>query len=86
MEDGQGLSKLIPSLHNIESLSLTRQACIIKNGYNADSLGESMRVMPALKSISPPDLTNLINYINWKWGEQKVYDLNEVKQALEGCY
>lgn len=87
MPDGNGLGKLIPSLHN-DNLALNSQhvVCTILNGINADSLGQTISVMPAFPDMTAVEMTNLINYLTsefWKSGE--VSKISNITQLVNDC-
>ena len=78
MEDGSGLKKVIPSLHQrIPSISIGQQICLLENGINADSLGQAMNVMPKFSNISDVNMVNLINFMNKEWNT----DFNEINMT-----
>ena len=78
MEDGSGLKKVIPSLHQrIPSITIGQQICLLEQGINADSLGEAMNVMPKFSNISDVNMVNLINFINKEWNT----NFNEINMA-----
>jgi hypothetical protein len=42
--------------------------------------------MPGISTLSPIDITNILNYIGHHWGnELPEFQLEEVKKALEQC-
>lgn len=88
MEDGSGLNKLIPSLSTrIPKSSIIDQVCIIQNGFNADSLGSAMNVMPAFDRLRDVELTNLINYINYNWNDSfEEHTVQEVLTSKSQCH
>ena len=41
--------------------------------------------MPGNKEITPVGLNNLINYLNYTWGDKSMSKLSEVKEQFEAC-
>jgi mono/diheme cytochrome c family protein len=66
MEDGSGLGSYIPSLHN-KNMDFYLQVCTISKGKGNKNL-----VMPGFK-LTDVEYANLINYLNEKFGNNKVY-------------
>jgi len=85
MEDGSGLGELYPSLNNSLYLSSQKDqlACLIQNGIRSDQL--STVYMPAHYQIEPAAMTNLINYLSYRWGKESVITLAEVNNQLIKC-
>ena len=85
MADGKGLGELYPDLS--ESKYLTSDfadlTCLILNGKQSDQLATIY--MPAHKSLKAAELTNLINYMSDRWGNQKVIQLNDVIKQMKNC-
>ena len=91
LENGEGLGLLIPPLTDAGYLEKNREKlpCILKYGLkdtivvNGKTYTEQMAGIPEL---TPVDITNVLNYITHSWGnEQKIYQLDEVKNLLEDC-
>lgn len=91
MDDGVGLSALIPPLAGSDYLAAHRDQlpCVLRYGLadtivvNGKTYAENMPGVPTLSEIH---LTNLLNYINNSWGNQNgVYRLEEVRALLEKC-
>lgn len=91
MDDGSGLSALIPPLAGADFLKSHRERlpCILKYG-----LKDTIRVndvsyaeeMPGVPTLSEVHITNILNYVNHSWGnDQPVYRLDEVQQLLKQC-
>ena len=92
MEDGQGLSKLIPSLAKSKYIieHQNELPCIIRNGIKStvsDTSSEVQLSMPAHPQLSEIEILNISNYINNAWGNQQPQlNLNEIKVKLELCH
>lgn len=91
MVDGNGLSKLIPSLQNSAYIAANQELlpCIIRNGIKstvADSSDEVQLSMPAHPQLNDIEVLNICNYINNMWGN-KVEQINmkEMKARLGEC-
>lgn len=91
MDDGVGLSALIPPLASSDYLVVHRERlpCILRHGLtdtivvNGKMYAENMPGVPTLSAIQ---VTNLLNFINNSWGNQNgVYRLDEVEAALQQC-
>lgn len=91
MEDGKGLSKLIPSLEKSQYLinQQDKLPCIIRNGIKsmvADSSSELQLSMPANVKLSEIEILNICNYINNSWSNQQAQmSLQEIKVKLNFC-
>lgn len=66
MEDGSGLGSYIPSLQN-KDMDFYLQVCTISKGKGNKNL-----VMPGF-NLTDVEYANLINYLNEKFGNNKVY-------------
>jgi mono/diheme cytochrome c family protein len=91
MDNGIGLSALIPPLANADYLGKNREKlpCIIRYGLhdtiqvNGKTYAENMPGVPDLSEIQ---ITNLLNFINNSWGnKQPAYNYEEVTRLLEQC-
>ena len=88
MEDGKGLSKLIPSLEKSQYLinQQNELPCIIRKGIKsmvADSSSEVQLSMPAHPKLSEIEILNICNYVNNSWGNQQAQmSLQEIKVKL----
>lgn len=85
MSDGSGLVGIIPSLsERIPVLNQGHQICLLQNGINADSIGETMKVMPQFANMTDINMVNLVNFINKSWNpnfkEMTVQDLKIKRQ------
>jgi len=91
MENGEGLSKLIPSLHNSAYLKNNQEElpCIIRNGILskvADDSDEVQLSMPAHPQLNDIEVLNICNYINNKWGNTfEQINMAEMKARLDAC-
>jgi hypothetical protein len=90
MEDGSGLSKLIPNIATSPRLSDTRYiACLLLQG-KADTIrqGSEMLIneMPSYSQLSATEVTNIINFIQHKWDPNfKENNIIDVTAILEEC-
>lgn len=91
MENGQGLSQLIPSLENSSYLKENQDVlpCIIRYGILstvADDSDEVQLSMPAHPQLNDIEVLNICNYINNAWGN-KVEQINmtQMKSKLARC-
>lgn len=91
MDDGVGLSALIPPLAGSDYLAAHRDRlpCILRYGLtdtivvNGKMYAENM---PGVLTLSDIQVTNLLNFINNSWGNQNgVYRLDEVEATLSKC-
>ena len=90
-EQGQGLARLIPPLAGADYLAKhrTELPCLLRNGQKGPIVVNGIgynNVMPGEKGMSHAQLTNLLNYIENKWGNKsKPRTIREVQQQLEAC-
>lgn len=86
MEDGSGLSALIPSLQTSSIIKgqPSALACLIRHGLPKNhTTGQQM---PANTAMNDVELTNLINYLRDAYLEKPVaVKVAEVHQWLEDC-
>ncbi len=91
MENGKGLSLLIPSLENSKYLIENQDAlpCIIRDGILskvADDSDEVQLSMPAHPQLNEIEILNICNYINNAWGNQlEQISMTEMKNKLAKC-
>ena len=85
MEDGRGLGALYPNLENSAYLNGKQDhlACLIYNGVQSSKLATV--AMPAHYDIKPAGMTNLINFISYRWGNKSVLTLQEINDQLDQC-
>ncbi len=85
MEDGSGLGAIYPKLKNSAYLNgmQDKLACLIYNGTQSSKL--STVAMPAHYNIEPAAMTNLINYLSYRWGNESVITLREINKQLDQC-
>ncbi len=85
MSDGSGLAPLYPNLagSNIVSQGGANLACIIINGQNSSRIATIE--MPGNSDLTPAELSNLLNYINHKWGNQKTETPRAIAQYIADC-
>ncbi len=91
MDDGIGLSALIPPLAGSDYLNKHREQlpCILRYGLS-DTIFVNGKMyaekMPGVSTLSEIHIANLLNFINNSWGNRNgVYRLEEVRAALEKC-
>lgn len=91
LDQGEGLGALIPPLANSDYLLQHRDqlACIIRYGLadtikvNGIAYQEKMEPIPGLSDIQ---ITNVLNYIGSRWGNQvPTFRLEEVRESLLRC-
>ncbi len=88
MEQGEGLKKLIPSLKSSQYISKSSSdlVCIILKGTEVIPLEQrSPQVMPGLINITPVEMTNLVNYLNFKFGNQEETTLTIIESQMQKC-
>lgn len=85
MENGQGLGEMYPDITKSDYVSDLRSQlpCIVRYGKAGGVL--STVAMPANEKLTPVAMTNLVNYISYKWGDGKVTNLQEIKDQLADC-
>jgi len=91
MDNGEGLSALIPPLAGADYLGKNREKlpCVVKYGLK-DSITVNGKIyaeqMPGVESLSDIQITNILNYVNNAWGNRhEPYRLDEVRTLLENC-
>ncbi len=89
MEDGSGLESLIKPLNTSKYLNSNDLVCVIRLGILDTIRNESdflPKEMPAFKKINAVEMTNLVNYINYKWhSDFKESTLPEIDSTLKQC-
>ena len=89
MEDGSGLSTLIPSLQKSPFLGKPEVACILRNGIRDTIFKDSaflLREMPAFKKFSATEITNIINFVNHTWNPNfKETTITDIENVLKSC-
>lgn len=92
MDDGIGLSALIPPLAGSDFIGPNRERlpCLLRYGLrdtivvNGRMYGEQMPPMPALSDVQ---ITNVLNYIGHNWGNRVAdFHLDEVQGILGKCH
>lgn len=91
MDDGIGLSALIPPLAGSDYLTKHRERlpCILRYGLT-DTIMVNGKIyaenMPGVPALTEAQVANLLNFINNSWGNQNgIFRLDEVKAALAKC-
>lgn len=91
MDDGIGLSALIPPIAGSDYLQTNRDRlpCILRYGLNDTIIVNGRQyaeMMPGVATLTDIQVTNLLNFINNSWGNQNgLYRLEEVRATLEAC-
>ena len=86
MEDGSGLSKLIPSLQNSEFIISKPDSlvCLIRHGIAKNPY--TGQEMPPIIHLNDVELTNLINYMRDQYTDKlKAIKVSEVHAWQESC-
>lgn len=85
MDSGKGLGKIYPDITQSEYLSnlSSELPCLIRQGRTSKTL-ETV-VMPGLKSVTAAEMTNLINYLNHRWGDKSIVQMKEIDNLLNQC-
>jgi hypothetical protein len=90
MKDGSGLAALIPPIAGADYYANNQDkvVCIIINGLqdsiivNGKKYGQKMDPI----SLTPIQITNIINYMNQSWGNNiPVKTLESIKRDIEKC-
>lgn len=91
MDNGEGLSALIPPLAGADFLEKNREKlpCVLRYGLK-DTIVVNGRIyaeaMPGVATLSDIHITNILNYINNSWGNRHApYRLEETQQLLDKC-
>lgn len=91
MEDGSGFEGLYPPLAGADMLQSMgpATACIIVNGLKGKIRVNGVEYdneMPAIKTLSAVEVTNILNYINSAWGNKAEYiQLSTITKTLDNC-
>lgn len=92
MEDGSGLGKVLPPIADSDYLqnNYTQLPCIIRHGLKDTILvngNEYTQAMEGIKLLSEVEMSNIINYINYKWYDNTLpsQSLNAIKETLDSC-
>ncbi len=89
MEDGSGLSLLIPSLTLSTHLGNASIGCILKKGIRDTIFKDStflVKEMPSFSKLSATEVTNIINFVNYKWKVPfEEITILEVEKVLTDC-
>lgn len=91
MDDGEGLSALIPPLARADYLKTNRDKlpCLIRHGMK-DTISVNGKTyaeqMPGVEVLSEIQIVNILNFVNSSWGNQnEAYRLDEVRNLLAKC-
>ncbi len=89
MDDGSGLSALIPSIQKSFYLGKPEIACILKNGLRDTIFKDStflVREMPAFKKFSATEITNIVNFVNHTWNTSfKETTITQIEDVIKTC-
>jgi mono/diheme cytochrome c family protein len=91
MDDGKGLSGIIPPLDSADYIARdpVQMACIINNGLTDSIYVNGVRYsepMAAITGLSEFQMANIINYINHAWGNNYGYvSVQEIRKRLSEC-
>lgn len=85
MSDGHGLGDMYPDITKSDYFTSkkTDLICLIRHGKKG-SVMESV-IMPANKELTEVGINNLVNYLNYTWGDGSISKLDDVKTALANC-
>ena len=91
MDNGEGLSALIPPLAGADYLEKNREIlpCVLRYGLK-DTIVVNGKVyaeqMPGVATLTDIHITNILNYINNTWGNRHApYRLDETQRLLDKC-
>lgn len=92
MEDGTGLGKVLPPVANSDYLqnNFLNLPCIMKHGIQDTIIvngNEYSQAMAGINLLSPVEISNIINYINFKWYNDTLPspNLKEIQAILDQC-
>lgn len=84
MDDGSGLSNLIPDLKKSNITYQKDFICLLVNGRIDTIFSDDnylVKEMPSFRHLSATEITNIINYINHKWfppfAEKTIQEITE---------
>ena len=90
-DQGQGLARLIPPLAGSDYLAShrTELPCLLRKGQNKVIVVNGVgyhNIMPGNKSLTPAQMTNLLNYIESHWGNEAApRTIRDVQLQLDSC-
>ena len=89
---GEGIGQLIPPLKDADYLKAhwAELPCIIRHGLSDTILVNGVQYdgnMAGIKDLGAVELSNLINYMNHEWNEQKEHFItaDQIEQILMDC-
>ena len=91
-DQGQGLARLIPPLAGSDYLAVhrTELVCLLRNGQREAIVVNGVgyrNVMPGNRTLSPAQLTNLLNYVESHWGNEAApRTIRDVQAQLDKCH
>lgn len=85
MADGSGLGDLYPKLNQSPYLIDQKSdlVCLIRQGKQSGQLATVQ--MPQHKNLKEAELSNLINYLSFEWGDQKPMKITDIRQQMKEC-
>ena len=85
MTDGTGVGKLFPGMN--ESVMIDKNPsglpCLIMTGKKSAKV--STVAMPPITTLSPAEMSNLINFIVHSWGDKRYISYQEVEEWMAEC-
>ena len=91
-DDGKGLAKLVPPLHQSDYLKALKEddlACQIKYGLSGTIYvnGEMYRQpMPSNPRLTPLEIAEIVTYVRNTWGnEPGLYEVKKAEKAIQNC-
>jgi mono/diheme cytochrome c family protein len=89
MDDGSGLSALIPALNSSKYLGSSDIACVLYSGIRDTIFDDTtylLREMPSFKAMSTTEITNIVNFVNHSWApEFKESSILDIQKSLKNC-
>ena len=91
MTDGEGLANLIPPMNHADYLrgNHAKIACAVRNGVKGEIEVAGRKFNTEMEPVYPLneiEITNVINYMLYKWGDTEEYvSPREIKAVLDSC-
>lgn len=85
MQDGSGLGDLYPKLQDSPYLTDNKDdlICLIRNGKVSAQMANIE--MPAHKMLREAELSNLVNYLCYTWGDQQLVPITKIQALMSNC-